>query len=642
VRSRLALRPALAGLAWAAPVLAGTVLAFPSGGYFVTEWGAVSIALLALLAVAALALDGLSIGGRPGLLAVGGLVGLAAWQGISSAWAFDPSLATEAMNRTLLYAGAFALALIGVRAAHDLGALLVACLAGALVVCAYALGSRLLPSVVSGDEVARLSNPITYWNGLGAIAAFGVILAVGIASSPGRNAALRYAASAMVPAFLLTLLLTYSRGAAAVLLVSAVILIAVAPARLETVAVLVLTLAVSVPLLLSANGDDAIAGVNGVLPPHGDAGRTHLLALLLTMAGSAIVGWLTATGIARLPADGRRWAARGVAVCSAALIIGALIAWSPDGGRGHWVQQQFESFKSFDVAARNDARSVSDRLAVAAGSGRWQNWDVAVQEFESNPIVGTGAGDYRFVWQERRDIDLTVTNAHSAYLETLGESGLVGLLLLLAPVGIAAWLAASYLPRVGAAGRDVGVALSAAAVIGLHAAGDWDWQLPAIVLPAIALGAGAIKVMALHRGAGPAGLATRAGLAAVAVVGILLVAGPTMAADDLNDARDLAREGDLAGALDRSRDASRLSPQDASARLLEANILSDLNRPSEADAAFAAAVARSPRDWRTFADWAAALADRGDAAAARLAARRAIALNPLELRPRLILEGLRP
>jgi hypothetical protein len=406
--------------------------------------------------------------------------------------------------------------------------------------------------------------------------------------------------------------------------------------------VLLLTLAVSVPLLLSANGDDAIAALNGKLPPHADTGWTYLFALLLTMAGAAIVGWLAVAGLARLPDGGRRWAGRGAAAASAVVIIGALAVWSPDGGRGHWVQQQYESFKSFDVAARDDAESVGDRLAVAAGSGRWQNWDVAVQEFESSPVTGTGAGDYRFVWQEKRDIELTVTNAHSLYLETLGESGVIGLLLLLAPVGVAVWLAPRHLRRGGAGGRDVGLALAAAALIALHAAGDWDWQLPAIVLPALALGAGAIKVMALERGAGPAGPATRVGLVTVAVLGILLVAGPTMAADDINDARDLARGGNLAAALDRARDAGRLSPQDASARLVEANILTDLDRPAEADAAFAAAAARSPHDWRIFADWAGALADRGDTAAARVAVRRAIALNPLEQRPRLILEGLQP
>ena len=102
----------------------------------------------------------------------------------------------------------------------------------------------------------------------------------------------------------------------------------------------------------------------------------------------------------------------------------------PDGGPVDWVDRQFDSFRSFDAAARADAESVSDRLAVAAGSGRWQNWSVAADEFTESPLAGTGAGDYVFFWQADRDIELTVVNAHSLYLEVLGESGLIGLLLL--------------------------------------------------------------------------------------------------------------------------------------------------------------------------------------------------------------------
>ncbi len=67
------------------------LLAFPSGGYFITDWGVASIVLLAILAVAVLSLD-VSLGGRWGGLALGGLAGLGIWQGISSAWAYQPSL----------------------------------------------------------------------------------------------------------------------------------------------------------------------------------------------------------------------------------------------------------------------------------------------------------------------------------------------------------------------------------------------------------------------------------------------------------------------------------------------------------------------------------------------------------------------
>jgi Flp pilus assembly protein TadD len=135
--------------------------------------------------------------------------------------------------------------------------------------------------------------------------------------------------------------------------------------------------------------------------------------------------------------------------------------------------------------------------------------------------------------------------------------------------------------------------------------------------------------------------AVRWGIAGASILALLMVTGPTLSARTLADARDTAARGDLATALTDAREAADLAPQDPAPRLLEANILSDLGRAEAADAAFAAAAARSPRDWEVFADWAAALAGRGDDRGARVAAMRAHRLNPREPRPLYILESLR-
>jgi Flp pilus assembly protein TadD len=130
-------------------------------------------------------------------------------------------------------------------------------------------------------------------------------------------------------------------------------------------------------------------------------------------------------------------------------------------------------------------------------------------------------------------------------------------------------------------------------------------------------------------------------VALVAVLAIVMVAGPAMSARELSGARDLASAGRLEAALQRARGAADLAPADPGARLLQADLLTDLGRPAEADAAFAAAAERSPHDWQVFADWASALMRRGDDAAALVAARRAHALDPREERTRLLLESLR-
>ena len=255
----------------------------------------------------------------------------------------------------------------------------------------------------------------------------------------------------------------------------------------------------------------------------------------------------------------------------------------PSQGIPGWVDDQFESFKDRTrMSASANAESVADRLVVSAGSGRWQNWSAAVDEFQDSPVAGTGAGDYVFYWQQRRDVNLTVVNAHSLYLEVLGETGIVGLVLVLLPLGAAGIAYTRWRPTAGDAAGPVTLALGGAGVVALHAAGDWDWQLPAIVLPAVALGAGALKVMSPGRD-GVHAAAVRWGIAAAAILAIVMVAGPTLSGTALSDARDSASRGDLAIALSRARDAARLAPQDPAPRLLEANLLTDLGRPAAAD-----------------------------------------------------------
>src|SRR6185436_19716080 len=88
-----------------------------------------------------------------------------------------------------------------------------------------------------------------------------------------------------------------------------------------------------------------------------------------------------------------------------------------------------------------------------------------------------------------------VRDAHSLYLETLGELGLVGLALLLVVIGALAWsilrarVRPVALPRAQVAA--VGAAFAAWAV---HAAADWDWQVPALTGLAMMLAAATMAV----------------------------------------------------------------------------------------------------------------------------------------------------
>jgi len=308
-----------------------------------------------------------------------------------------------------------------------------------------------------------------------------------------------------------------------------------------------------------------------------------------------------------------------------------------------WADRQLDAFRT--LSGRDESSSsISDRFAVAASSGRWQHWEVAGEQFRSSSVVGTGAGDYRFWWNEGRPFPFFVVNVHNLYLETLAESGIVGLALLVLPglaLVVAVALAVRSRPRFALA-RDLGVTLAAVAVYAVHTAGDWDWQLPAVLLPAVALAGAALKASTLQLGSmRRPSLLVPALLLAVSVAGVLLVAGPTASASRVDSGRAHAAAGRLEVALGHARQAERLDGRNPQAFLLEAYVLTDLGRTAAANRAYATALARSPSDWSIMADWSAALVRTGNRRAARLLVERALELNPKEPRLAFLRESVR-
>ena len=488
-----------------APLGVALVLAYRDGGYFTTAWGPAAVVLLGLLAIAVLTLRS-RMGGRLGLVATAGWTGLAVWQGLSALWADEPSASTAAMGLTLLYGAAFTLVLVASRGAATLRRMIELALLASTTVALSALGARLLPDLIGGEEHGRLSTPISYWNNLALVFAFGLVLAIGIAGDPSRGRLLRAASAATIPLFPLGVLFAQSRGALLVMVFGCLVLLAATRGRIETAWILIVTLATSLPLLVFANSQDALSANEVLLKPHDVEGRRVILALLVAGAVCAL-GSLAVGRLSVLVSPGRRRRTLGIAMlCTVAVVtVAALVARPPSGGPVKWADRQVESFKRYDPRARDEATTVADRLVVAAGSGRWQNWSVAGSQFRESPIAGTGAGDYRLRWAAERDIDISVRNAHSLYLEVLGESGLVGLILLLTPVAAVAIAIGATLRRRPPLplARDMGITAAAGGAVALHLAGDWAWQMPAVVLPAVALGAAALAASAIERGAAP-------------------------------------------------------------------------------------------------------------------------------------------
>ena len=439
-----------------------TVLAFYSGGFFAVPRLWAALAACALLLLGALVAPAPRTG--PAWVAAVALAGLAGWVALSAGWAPLTGPAVGDAQRVALYAAAFAAGLLLLGAVPR--GVEPALAAGCLVVVGYALSARLAPGLVeqtaSNTAIGRLEQPLTYWNALGCLAAIGLVLSARLAGDQGRPAWLRAAGAASGVPLLLGVALTFSRGAILATAAGLVVLCWLAPDRAQLRA-LAYVLGAAVPSVVVAM---ALAGVRALGGPEEDKGWQGALTfavLLASMAGAALLA-------RRTPPPGRlrRAGPAGVAV-AIALLAGAVgLAALAKPGTG-----------------TPETGATPARL-VSADSNRFAYWKVALRDFADHPVRGAGSGAFRVRWRRERAFAESAVDAHSLYVETAAELGLVGLGLLggfLGGVGLAARRALGTAPAL------VAGPAAALAVWVLHAAIDWDWEMPALTLVALMLAA---------------------------------------------------------------------------------------------------------------------------------------------------------
>ncbi len=457
-----------------AVILAGpTILAFRSGGYFDQPRLGAGIVAWTLVALGAVLSPVPLPRSRPGRLAVLGLVALTALVGLSILWAPVRGPAQADLQRLLLYAGAFLAGIAFLRRPAGLRLVEPAFAAGTLVVVGYGLAGRLLPGIVtqtaSTSAIGRLEQPLTYWNATGMLAACGVVLALRVAAEGTRDVRMRAAAAAAVVPLGLGVYLSFSRGALLALGLGLVVLVALTRERgqLRVVAVGVVTA--------------TAASVAGALLPavralEGGAGTREREGLVMLVVLVALMG-LAAFAQRRLAArpDGAPLSApRVLAAALVVLLVGGfLFAAGGDGSRGGQPRQGADS-----------------RRLTSLESNRYDYWKVAADQFAGAPLAGEGSGSFRVAWRRERTIDDPALDAHSIYIETAGELGLLGLLALGLFLAGVAWAAVLALraDRAAAAG-----AVAALAALALHAGLDWDWEMPALALLGVLLAAALVN-----------------------------------------------------------------------------------------------------------------------------------------------------
>jgi hypothetical protein len=479
-------------------------LAWDSGGYFSASYLGVGAIVCAVL--------GLLLAARPphyafsphALVGLGSLLGLAVWTGFSTHWSTAPVAGFEDMQRCLVYAGLFGLALLAAGSGRLARQLVWGVLAATTIIVGGGLVSRLLPDLLPTipPELAsyRLSYPLGYWNAYGAMASFGTILALGLAADPGTREIPRATAGGIAVATGTAMYFSFSRGAWLALFVGIVALFLLGAHRGSLLLTLALSGAATVLAIVRLSAYPALTENAAAGSGQTAAGHVFGIELLALMALVVFLQWMVATGRSspRLMASLRR-VGRPVAVGLAAgallVMVGAYaMRTSAVEGRAaamshsaaDWISRQWADFlRPTTITGPTN----TTRLTTARGT-RSDMYRIAIDGFEAHPLRGDGAGAFEVRFMRTRRVDESVRDAHSLYLETLSELGIVGALLLLGLVGSIVAAALRSRARPVGLGRSQTAAVGAALMVWLfHSAVDWDWQVPAFTGMALVLAA---------------------------------------------------------------------------------------------------------------------------------------------------------
>lgn len=613
-------------------------VAYENGGYGLTTRTILAVCVLwaTIIGIAFGLLP--RAGATRGGLAIGGLLaGLAAWTLASTAWAPSAGAAFDEFNRVSLYLAVFALASVAATR-RDIGRWVDGLCVGVAVTAVISLSSRLFPSLFPSSRdigaflpyaVTRLSFPVGYWNGVAILVGLGFPLCLR-AAIVGDRRWTRALAVAATPVLASVVYLASSRGGAVTALAGILVFFACTDRRWAALGALV-PLAAGSALAIAALAQRGTL-VNGPLSTATAASQGRIAAVLIC-GSSLLAGALLLVGERALRGRLRARPAVGWTLVGAAVAIAiAAISLSHPVGR-------FESFKQ-PLSAGRVAPSdfATAHLLSGNGSGRWQFWTAAIDEFRSAPFHGGGAGSYQFWWAEHASFTYFLRNAHSLYLEVLAELGIVGFVLIagamLGGLGVAA-------SRVRAARGDERVTLAALtavfAAFAVAAAIDWVWQLPVVALIAfLALGlvtgrAGTGESRGTERRIAPQGSRRVAvGISVLAVAWALICAQaiPWLAATKISDSQAAVRRGDLPAATRDALDAKSLQPWSSSPYLQLALVAEQRKDLAGARAWIAKAIARDRTDWAVWLIASRIQSESGLAAEAARSYGRARSLNP--------------
>ncbi|HEX3290356.1 MAG TPA: O-antigen ligase family protein [Gaiella sp.] len=486
---------------------------------------------------------------RPAATTVVAVAALALWAGVSIVWSIAGDLSWAWLARWLVYTAFLALGVLAGTLRG--GAVRVASLAA--VVLAAALGWALvgvaIPSLFpDGDRIARLRDPVGYWNALALLADAGIAFGLWVARN--RRAPLRVAGSLLTFAAVLVILLTQSRAGVVGALAVVALWLVVSDERLTDALRMAVAAGPALAVAAWAFTRPALVEDGALRSDRVADGRVFAVVTVVAMLAVALVAW-------RLPVRGivdRHSAAVRVtilAACALTLVAGSIGFVAKVGNPISWIDEQL---------SRGECVNEPGRLTDLCANNRLQWWGEALDVAADRPVGGSGAGTFALARRRYRESATPVTEPHSVPLQLLADLGVVGL-----GLGLAAVVGGALGARRGlrlSSGEETAAAAALACLplaYVVHAVVDYDLDFLAVTGPAlVALGA------LLSLGRPRVALRVRLpGLVAVAAIGVaaaIAVALPRLAQDRVDRAFAAIDAGRLDDAVDAADRAGQLDP----------------------------------------------------------------------------------
>jgi hypothetical protein len=536
----------------ASGVLLGGALFFGGGSSddsVVWLGGGLVVVLAVVLGAGLLGVVELPRTARPERLLLAFAGGFVAWEGLSVLWSAAPDRSWDAFDKGLVLVGFLALGLLAARgpAASRLAAALLAALVGAVLV--WALLGKAIPAIQpDGGRIARLRNPVGYWNGLALVADFALPLGLWLGSRAELRRSVRVSGALLVYAATLVVLLAASRTGLFAAAGAVALWLVLADRRVE----------------------GALAGLAGALPavalagwaftrealvddgqPHADRVRDGAVFGALALVGAGLVAllavWALRRGLRRRRDAGRVLAVGAAAGAACALFALVIAVGNPVA----WAADQFS-----ESGATTNTPS---RLLQATSNNRWRWWNEAWDVWRADPLVGAGAGTFEVVRKRYREDALPVSEPHSVPLQALSDGGLVGIALFVGAVAAGVAVAVAALRRLGGDERAAAAALAVLpAAWLLHGLADYDLDFLATTAPPLfALGVlgAAGRLWRIVRRPGWVLAVVAVGLAVLASL-----AAPPLAQRGVDASTRALERRDFAAAVDLAKRARSLNP----------------------------------------------------------------------------------